>query len=536
MTDMAKKSGKKQTAVAVIYARYSSHSQKDASIEQQVAECQAYAERFGLTVSEIYDDRAMSGKSDKRPNFQRMMKDAEKGKFSYVLAWKSNRIGRNMLQAMVNEARLSDLGIRCLYTEEDFDDTAAGRFALRSMMNVNQFYSENMAEDIRRGLRDNAQQCKATGTVPFGYAKDSELNIVLDELRAPIVREIFERVANGEQYASIADDLNERGIRTGTGKTWGKGSFHRLLHNERYRGIYIYSDIRIESGIPRIVPDDLYFRVQEAVKVKKNPEGKGMRTYGSYLLTGKLFCGKCKSPMVGTSGTGKSGALHYYYVCQKRRKEHTCTKKPLVRDKIEYAVAKAVRQFVLTDSAIDDLADLAVAAAKRKAESSELGLHEIELAEVDKSIRGLMSAIENGLYTDSMKSRMMDLESKKKELQQRITIEKSEIIDIPKELIVAGLKMMKDGDVKDKKYQRQLIETFVKAVYVYDDELFIGFTVTGDHSSINIPLDSGIVDDAEGIAQGSYESPCAPPKKERPTRGTLRKEGVPRRLCILKIF
>jgi hypothetical protein len=131
---------------------------------------------------------------------------------------------------------------------------------------------------------------------------------------------------------------------------------------------------------------------------------------------------------------------------------------------------------------------------------------------------------------------MMDLESKKKELQQRITIEKSEIIDIPKELIVAGLKMMKDGDVKDKKYQRQLIETFVKAVYVYDDELFIGFTVTGDHSSINIPLDSGIVDDAEGIAQGSYESPCAPPKKERPTRGTLRKEGVPRRLCILKIF
>ena len=144
------------SGVAVIYARYSSHNQRDVSIEQQVKQCQEFAQRNNLSIIEVYADRAVSGKTDQRPNFQRMMKDAEKKKFRYVIAWKSNRMGRNMLQAMINEARLDEAGIRCLYTEEDFDDTAAGRFALRNMMNVNQFYSENMAEDVMRRLYEKS--------------------------------------------------------------------------------------------------------------------------------------------------------------------------------------------------------------------------------------------------------------------------------------------------------------------------------------------------------------------------------------------
>ena len=147
--------------------RYSSHRQKDVSIEQQVAACQAHAADLGIALVESYEDRAISGKTDNRPAFRRMMRDAEAGLFAYVIAWKSNRIGRNMMEAMVNEARLSELGVKVLCVEEDFDDSAAGRFALRSMMNVNQFYIENMAEDIRRGMRDNAKNCKVNGPSPM---------------------------------------------------------------------------------------------------------------------------------------------------------------------------------------------------------------------------------------------------------------------------------------------------------------------------------------------------------------------------------
>ena len=164
---------------AVIYARYSSHNQREVSIEQQVRECMKHAAELGLHVVGTYEDRAISGKTDKRPNFQRMMRDAEKGKFQAVVAWKSNRIGRNMLQAMVNEAKLEDCGVKVFYAEEDFDDTAAGRFALRNMMNVNQFYSENMAEDITRGLYDNASKCMANGRQPLGYKRGEDGRVVL---------------------------------------------------------------------------------------------------------------------------------------------------------------------------------------------------------------------------------------------------------------------------------------------------------------------------------------------------------------------
>lgn len=153
--------GKKQKITggdAVIYARYSSHNQRDFSIEQQIEACRKYAASLSLKVTLTYEDRAISGRTDNRPAFQRMMRDAENGKFQYVLAWKSNRMGRNMMQAMVNEARLVDCGVKVFYAEEDFDDNAAGRFALRSMMNVNQFYIENMAEDVKRGLYDNAKK------------------------------------------------------------------------------------------------------------------------------------------------------------------------------------------------------------------------------------------------------------------------------------------------------------------------------------------------------------------------------------------
>ena len=158
----------------VIYARYSSHNQKEESIEQQIEECTAFAETNGITVTHIYADKAISGRTDRRTEFQRLMRDAEKRKFQVVIAYKSNRISRNMLNALSYLQKLESYGIETLYAKEEFGNTAAGRFALRTMMNVNQFYSENMAEDIRRGLKDNAAECKVNGALPYGYKKGED--------------------------------------------------------------------------------------------------------------------------------------------------------------------------------------------------------------------------------------------------------------------------------------------------------------------------------------------------------------------------
>ena len=522
MPKLPNKTKPHESDVGVLYSRYSSHNQKDASIEQQVAECTKYAKAIGLNIVESYEDRAISGKTDKRPSFQRMMKDAAKGKFQYVIAWKSNRIGRNMLEAMQNELKLRDLGIRVMYVEEDFDDTAAGRFALRSMMNVNQFYSENMAEDIRRGMRDNAMQCKLTnGHLPFGYKKSVDLKYEIDEPKSEIVREIFSRVACGEAFADIFRSLNMRGIKTSTGKEWSKGSFNTLLKNERYRGIYIYGDIRIEGGIPRIVSDELFFKVQEVLKTKKNAQGRH-RVYGDYLLTGKLFCGKCKSPMTGISGTSKTGTLHHYYVCQKKRKQHACDKANVQRDKIEIAVAQAIRDYALTPEAMEWIAETTVAENKKREDASPISILQDQLNDTKRSIKNIMNAIEQGIITDTTKSRLMQLEAEQTKLTAKIATERANIVTVSKEDLIVALSMYRDGDINSTKYRSKLFDTFLVAVYLYDDEFKLIFSFPGNKNSLTMPLDNDIIESVESVLQTGGVDSSSKDKSSPPKSANLR--------------
>lgn len=484
----------------VLYGRYSSHNQKDISIEQQFEKCYELAAEYGIRIIDTYADRAVSGRTDKRVDFQRMMADAAKGKFRYVLAWKSNRIGRNMLEALVNEARFQELGVRVLYVEEDFDDTAAGRFAARSMMNVNQFYSENMAEDIKRGLYDNAANCMVTnGHLPYGYKADETLHYAIDEPRAAVIREIFTRVSCGEAFVDIMSSLNARGITTSYGRPWGRSSFQKILSNERYRGIYIYGDVRIEGGIPRIVSDELYFKVQEAITTKKNPQGRH-RVNGDYLLTGKLFCGHCKSPMTGISGTGRAGKLHFYYVCQKRRTEKTCHKKNVRRDVIELKIAQAIRDYALKDDIIEWIADSCVEDHDRRVSESHLSVFEDQLAEVNRSIKNVMSAIEKGIITETTKGRLMELEAERTAIEGKICAAKAAIVPTNRERLVEWLRSLREGDVHDKKYQAGLFDTFLVAAYLYDDNrVKIVFSFAGDKNTIEIPLED-IIDSIDDEA------------------------------------
>ena len=514
------KRGEKLDQPGVIYARYSSHNQKEASIEQQIEWCQALAREFNIHIIDTYADRAVSGRTDKRTDFQRMMKDAASRQFRYVISWKSNRIGRNMLEALVNEARLQDMGVRILYVEEDFDDTAAGRFAARSMMNVNQFYSENMAEDIRRGLSDNARNCMVTnGQLPYGYRSDETLHYAIDEPKAEVIREIFKRVADGEPFVDIFASLNARGITTAYGKPWGRTSFNKILSNERYRGIYIYDDIRIEGGIPRIVSDELFFKVQEVIKTKKNPRGRH-RVNGDYLLTGKLFCGMCDAPMTGYSGTSKGGTLHYYYVCQRRRLEKTCKKKNVRRDFIELQVAQAIMDNAIQDDVIEWIADQTVAYNDRKEVESRVGMLEEQLATTKRGIKNILNAIEQGVVTPSTRDRLQELEAEQSKIEGKIAAARADIVVVTREQIISGLSVFKNGDVHDKKFQAQLFDTFLVAVYLFDSEMKIEFSFTGDKHTMRIPLEE-LPEEAENndTPDCSYKVHLEAPKRSQTNTG-----------------
>ncbi len=463
-----------------IYARYSSHSQREESIEQQIAECSAFAQANGIDIVGIYADKAISGRTDKRNEFQRLMADAEKRKFEVVLAYKSNRIARNMLNALQSETTLKMFGIQTLYVKEDFGNTAAGRFAMRSMMNINQFYSENMAEDIRRGLKDNAEQCKVNGSLPYGYKRGEDGKYVIDEPKAAIVREIFRRVASGDRYSEIIDSLNERGFTTKRGNPWGKNSFHRMLTNERYIGVYEYSGIRKEDGVPAIIPKEVFYMVQDKLNEGTNEQGLKRKMNAEYLLTGKLFCGECGSPMVGISGTSRNGELHYYYTCKKNRGKKGCEKHNIRRDFLEQVVVDMTLACINDAELIDWLVRNYIELKKKILEDSDIPLMEQDLKENKKALSNLLKAVEAGIFNETTAERMKELENEIKMLERSISLEKvlhEESFDGEKFLFY--IEKLKEGHPDNVKYRKEIFKTFVRCVRLWDDRIEIEYYFTG---------------------------------------------------------
>ena len=467
--------------IGVIYARYSSHNQKEESIEQQIAECSDFAAKNGIRIVGIYADKAVSGRSDRRPNFQRMMRDAEKRHFQIVVAYKSNRIARNMLNALQYEARLDLFGIKTLYAKEEFGNTAAGRFALRTMMNVNQFYSENMGEDIKRGMVDNANECKVNGMLPLGYVKSKEGKYAVAPDEAAVVREIFDSFLKDVPVAEIARSLNQRGIRTKLGREWNKNSFHIMLKNDNYIGVYRHSGVVIENGIPPILEREVFAAVQEKLANKKKAAGRRSAN-GEYLLTGKLFCGYCGSYMIGVSGTGENGTVHNYYQCQKRHAENRCEKKNVRRDFIEKLIARLTQDYILQDETIEWIADSTMsfqAVARRQSGITQL---ERDLADNRKIAKNIMAAIEQGIITETTKARLLEVEGTIRDLERSLSIAKAASQPIERERVVFSLEQMREGNVGSKEHQKKLIDTFVKAVTLWDDRIQIDYYHTpGKH-------------------------------------------------------
>lgn len=503
---MAKKKTE-QGGNAVIYARYSSQNQRDVSIEQQFAACEKYAASGKFKIVERYADRAISGKTDNRPAFQKMMKDAHDGGFDFVIAWKSNRMGRNMLQAMVNESKLNELGIRCLYVEEDFDDTAAGRFALRNMMNVNQFYSENMAEDVIRGMQDNASKCMVNNLPPYGYRKGKDGKYEIDEEKAAIVREIYNRILSGWTICDIMADLNNRRVKNARGTEWKKQSFGHLLQNDRYTGVYRWSDVVVEGGIPAIIDKDTFDKVQLVLHSKKRPRGK-QRMNDNYILSGKVFCGKCGSPMTAQCGTSKNGQKFNYYMCNRRRYEHDCDKRTVSKENLEQTVSNLMRAEIIDDKLIEWIVSGYKEAAEKFRNDAKLNELKSELKDVTMRLDNLLKAIEAGIFNENTQARMMELSAARKNLEAAIHLEElANSIPTPDE-VRFNLEALRAGDLEDRLYMHELIRSFIRAVYVYDDSLKVHFNY-GKEQDLSRPervenaLNTGMFECSSGVSSGA---------------------------------
>ena len=483
---------------AVIYARYSSHAQRDVSIEQQIRACKTFAERQGIRVIHVYEDRALTGTSDKRPGFQQMIHDARKATWSYVIVYTLDRFARDRYASAVYKRQLKDCGVKVLSAMENISDDPTGILMESLLEGLAEYYSKELSRKVQRGHEDNARKCLVNGALPLGYVKGPDSRYQISEPEAEIVREIFRRVKDREPFADIISDLNNRGFTTKTGKPWNRSSFNQILSNERYTGVYIYRDIRTPGGIPRIVPQELFDTVQCILHLKPNarrdPSGstpqKRRRENGMYLLTGKLFCGHCKSPMIGVSGTSKTSTPHFYYTCKGRREDHdSCQKKNVRRDHIEQFVATALRDTMLTGEAVQVLSAAAIEYQNQYVTNNELDALKNQFADVNRSLNNLMNAIEAGIFSATTQSRLAELETQKRDLSRLICAAEAEAEEaLTQEEIIATLELFQHGDVNDKDYQEALIDTFLVAAYVYDDRVKFVFNLSGTKKESTLPF------------------------------------------------
>lgn len=492
---------------AVIYARYSSDSQREESIEGQLRECREYAERNNMTIVGTYIDRALSAKTADRPEFQHMIKDSAKELFEIVLVWKLDRFSRDRYDSAHYKHILKKNGVKVISAKEHISEGPEGIILEAMLEGYAEFYSAELSEKIHRGQKENALKGKNNGGgVPLGYLLDKKAQkLAIDPTTAPLVVEVFEKYADGKSVRSIVEDFNARGLKTKRGQPFNINSFSSLLKNRKYIGEYRYQDVVIEGGVPAIVPEELFNRVQE--RMEKNRHAPAMaKAKEDYLLTTKLFCGKCERMMVGESGKSHTGAMHYYYKCSGAKRLKDCDKKAVRKDWIERVVVRLTMQRVMDEEKINRLID-AILVMQEQEDITTPALRS-QLAETESSIGNILKAIEQGIFTLSTKQRLDELEARKEEILANIQTAELQKPKLTREQMTAWFEQFRHGDPANRDFQKRLIDTFVNAVYVFDDKLVLTYNYQHGTQTISLEeIESALSSDFDGATPPNFRNP-----------------------------
>lgn len=451
---------------AVIYARFSSSNQREESIEGQVRDCTAWAAAHGYNVLKIYTDKAFTGRTDRRPGFQQMISDAEKHLFDAVICWKTDRFARNRYDAALYKHRLKRNGVRLFYAMEAIPEGAEGIILESVMEGFAEYYSANLAENVRRGNYDSALQHKTLGKRVLGYRTAPDGTFEIDPRTAPIIKRIFTEYAEGRTMKQICDELNADGFKTAGNGRFNKSSLGKLLKNEKYIGTYRFADICDENVIPPLVTRELFDACQR--RLETNKRAPRCRYDVRYMLTGKVFCGHCGAPMTGDNGHSSNGRIYHYYTCNNRRKK-ACDKKREPKEQLEKFVITKLFEILHDDNYINELADIVVREQNESADYSELNTLRAQLVDVETKIQNVMRAIEAGIFTTTTKEALQALENERAVIQSSIDSFALETPKFSRADIVAAIEALRDGRVNSPEYTQIVIDTFLNAVYVYDD-------------------------------------------------------------------
>ncbi|MCF7930457.1 MAG: recombinase family protein [Acholeplasmataceae bacterium] len=490
---------------AVGYARFSSDKQREESIMHQMEMINKYCIDKHIELMDQYIDEAKSGTNTNRDSFQQMMEDAKSSTWDYVIVYKMDRLSRNVMDALSIKKELTRLGIQIISVIEDFDnDTPEGGFFNLISMGMSEFYVANLKREIMAGQMQNAKQAKTSGGRPaYGYSVNKDLKFVINEEEAPAVKIMFQMVADGYSYVEVAEKLNELGYRTRKGRPF-HGVFTDYLKNRKYIGEYVYNRIpkrkpdgsrnshimkpeseivRIPEAVPAIIEDEVFEKVQNLLRLRKERKGYAKRD-GKYLLSGLIKCDICGYAVSGgTDYGGRNKYLNFSYACTHKSEGQRCSLTRINMLKTDRVILLYIYEHFLN-----------LSNAKEFTSNLRIQLHEFmnnlvirknsllnEIEEIDKQIEELgidlldakkirrFIILENLNALEEKKSELeMILKSINDDLSVKTSIIKEEIVRIIKKFAAE----LRDNNLQTR---REVLMKIIKQMILTQDTLIIGF-------------------------------------------------------------
>lgn len=493
---------------AICYYRYSSDAQRDASIEQQREQAHEYAKRKGLKIIKEYSDSAISGTKDDRPGFQHMLYEVESLRPAYLILWKTDRLSRDRFDGPIAKKRLRDCGVKVEYVAENLPEDEGERILIEALyegMAASFIYSHR--QNVIRGQRYNAENCLYSGRKILGYKGQVNMKYEIDPDTAPIVQKIYKDYADGVGMQEIADKLNDAGIRSAHGRRFSVNSLRYILQNRTYLGEYRYSDLMIPDGMPRIISDELYGRVQERLAYNRRGGRKAVALQEEkpdFWLTGHIFCGDCGSTVGGTSGTGKHGERHYYYMCinrKRKKKPAGCMKRNIRKDVIERIVMDILCGMV-NDPAMRVLTGERVYEYYSRQNSSDASYQqslENKIKETDKALGNIMKAIEAGIFNEMTQNRMLELQRQKGMLDDELAAERlRQQYSLKPEHVVRHLESF-TGNLGDSEVRRRVLDLLINKIVLFDDKVVVTFNFSDDRREFDIKEMEQVIENREKI-------------------------------------
>ena len=399
---------------AALYARVSSERQDvDLSVAAQLRALRDYADKNGYLVVREYIDEAESGRIADRPQFRKMLDEAARPEspFQEILVWKFSRFTRKREHAVAFKSMLRKRGIRVVSITEHADDSPTGKLMEAIIESVDEFYSENLAQEVVRGMREAASRgFWITTYPPYGYRKvyvqdgaKKRPKLERDSPADAVARRIFDLALQGRSNLDIVKTLNSEGIPTSNGKRWLKTTIHAMLTNEAYTGTLVWGakardkaePVRVEDAFPAIVTKQEFQRVARMMQSRAPKKVNPRRAASPYLLSGLAKCETCGKAM--TAAEAKSGR-YTYYICHSllKKGKGTCETPRLNAKSFEGLIIGELRENVLTESNIRDLVKLVDEEMDgiAREERQKLETIEVELEEVKRRLGRIWQFVE----------------------------------------------------------------------------------------------------------------------------------------------